>query len=224
MNDSFTKKINFGWINNPARLSKKNMILILFLLPLFVGSCIFSENSCIKVKLTKEEKSWFYNYKKGQRILYKSNLGKVDTFTVTGGGGDSYTTCAPFELGKYEYNTDGFIMQSSKCHGTNSFNCCVNVIFTKEGQKVGKTPCDKRFRVFDLNTPDLTSLDSIPKVVLKLESLNKTVSTYFFDVGKFVEDNDFSNNGVKSFNWNKEHGLVQYSLFTGEVYTFWKKY
>ena len=62
--------------------NKKTALLILLIIVL--NSC-----NCIETHLTNDEKAWFSAYEKGQKIIFKSNLGNLDTIEINVSFGNS---------------------------------------------------------------------------------------------------------------------------------------
>lgn len=197
--------------------------IILCFLALSLKSC-FNNADCHQLNLSKEEKSWFRAYRTGEKILFKSNQNRIDTFLV-GKKIDTYTVCNKFELGPNQYNYVSLSLKASNCHGLEkkSYICGFSMLFTKEFQTDNEKNCVKNINVFDLYTEELTSLDSVPVEIINSSILGRGYQTYLFKNGKGTNDINGGVATVQSFNWSKENGLIRYRLATGEVYEFWKK-
>lgn len=197
-----------------------NTISIFLPIILVLQSCVFSD--CKRVELTHDEKEWFNAYRTDDTLLFRSNLGKIDTLVVKSMS-DSYTACNKFELGDYQYNEAGMVLQSSNSHGLGSGHSKIFMNFTKSLQYDTLEPCDKYFKVFDLFSERIGAMDSIPSDTLQISGLSNHLVTYLFKPGVYASDGDSGDQKIVSFNWSKEYGLVRYTIFTGEVYDFWKK-
>jgi hypothetical protein len=187
--------------------------ILSILLFVFVCSC-----NCVETNLTKEEREWFSTYEKGQMIVFKSNLGKLDTIVVT----EKIEThnnknCNWFEIGPTQPNIMFITLKHKVCHND---PYCEGKIFISKDKENEK--CYPGFSFFGLlQKNELKYL--VPKLEkIKLISRNKVYSqVYCFEDG--VNANGYGINSPKSFCWDKKEGVIRYETHDGEVFELLKK-
>jgi len=179
----------------------------------FLNSCNFREG-CTKVTLSNEQKKWFDAYDSSDVVFFKSNLGNIDTFTVTSKD-DYYTQCNRFELSEYQYNLSVITLRSSNCHGKSSHNCFAQIQFKSNDESA-----DETFRVFDLRSYFKHEKDTILIERIILNTSNKEYESRLFERGKSATSSN--GNFIQSFNWNRGAGLIRYTTHKGEVFDLWK--
>lgn len=192
---------------------KIKKILLFILFTIFLNSC-----NCVETKLTDDEKEWFSAYDKGQIIIFKSNLGNLDTIEVS----EKLEThnnknCNWIEIGTTQPEIM-FITLKPKICRNNSY--CEGQIFISKVKESEK--CYPGFSLFGLLQKNgLKYL--IPKLEkIKLIATNKTYSqVYHFENG--VNANGYGTNSPKSFYWDKKDGLIKYETKEGEVFELLKK-
>ena len=174
---------------------------------------------CIKTNLTKDEKQWFSVYKKGQKIIFKSNLGNLDTLSVT----DKYESygnkdCNCNEVGTIQNNMMNIDLQSKICHN-NSY--CISGISISKDQIDQK--CFPSFNIFGLYFSQIhkETLPTEQWLILKTSG-KKCSHVYIFEDG--INAKNYGNNYLKSFYWDKKEGLIRYDTSEGEVFELLKKY
>jgi|GEM_PF-3365804 len=192
------------------------------LLTLTLNSCL-SNSSCTKLSLSKEEQSWFTNYRDNEIRLYKSQSDDIDTFVVSVKPVQSYSLCNRIELGEYQYGFRNVSFLAKECHGLDDMYCDFTMRFTKEFQNETDQKCNKRFSFFDLRSEKMTDLSELPMVIDTLRYLNKSTKSYVFENGAGVKDANAGYCFFDNFHVNKEYGLVKYQTRKGDVYEFWKK-
>ncbi|MFH7011071.1 hypothetical protein ACHRV5_04325 [Flavobacterium sp. FlaQc-52] len=193
----------------------KKVIMLFVIVASTLSSC---NCKCTKTHLSKDEKEWFSAYKKGQQIIFKSNLGKLDTLFVA----DKYETydnkeCNCYEVGNLQYNMMHIDFKSRICH--NDSYCVSGVSISKDEINKKSFPT---FNVFGLFYPDV-QVKPIPTeswVVLRT-SLKKYTHVYVFEDG--INAKNFGNNYLKSFYWDKREGLIRYDTGEGEIFELLKK-
>jgi hypothetical protein len=193
---------------------KNTLLLILF--TIILSSCNFC--NCVETHLTEDEKSWFSAYEKGQKIIFKSNLGNLDTIEITKkvetyGNKD----CNWFEIGRIQNNIMSIEFKPKVCH---------NESYCDGGMYIGKDDINKKaFPTFILF--GLTQKNGLKYLVPKQENIklittSKTYSqVYHFEKG--VNAKSFGTNPPKSFYWDKKDGLIKYETKDGEVFELLKK-
>ncbi len=186
---------------------KLNHIFYMILLSVvFLTSC----NNCEKLHLTQNEKEFVNNFKRGQRLFYKSNNGNTDMLEVTDTS-NAFTPCNKFELSEYQYET--YLVRSTfKSHnGYDGKNCLITLTKNK------KTAIEPEIIVAGLGSiensfqrPPLIPIDTT------LEGV-KYNSLYYFrrnDNTEIYGQQDY----LKNFFWDKHSGLVAYTTINDEVF------
>jgi hypothetical protein len=188
---------------------------ILVIMILFV---ICSCGKCIETNLTNAEKEWFSVYEKGQIMVFKSNLGNLDTLVVsekTEGHGNE--NCNYYGIGQVQPHIMNIILKIKNCK--NESNC-------EAGMSISKDQIDEKcfpsFYAFGLyQNGELKNEDS------KLESFKLSTSNKIYNnVFHFEEDMNARNVTIvflKSFDWDKKEGLIRYDKSDGEVFELIKK-
>jgi len=191
----------------------KNKNLLLLLLVIFFYSC-----NCVETHLTVDEKSWFSVYEKGQKIIFKSNRGNIDTIEVaekieTHGNKD----CNWIEMGRIQEHIMYIELKTKVCH--NYSYCDAEISISKDSEDKNAFPS---FRIFGLYFSKLYQKIEPQIVSVKLVNSNKIYSsTYHFESG--VNADGYGIDCPKSFYWDKNEGLIKYELNDGEVFELLKK-
>jgi hypothetical protein len=192
--------------------NKKTAILSILLLVLLY-SC-----NCVETYLTKEEKEWFSVYRKGQNIVFKSNKENLDTIVViekieTHNNKD----CNWIEIGTMQPHIMFITLKSKICH--NESYCEGQIFISKDKENEKCVPSFSFLGLLEKSEPKGT----LPKPQrIKLTTINKIyTSAYYFEDG--INANNFGNNYLKSFYWDKKDGLIRYEAHDGEVFELLKK-
>lgn len=191
---------------------KINLILIILSL-VILSSC-----NCVETHLTKDEREWFLTYEKGQNIIFRSNQGNLDTIVVTEKV-ETYGNkeCNWFEIGTIQNNMINVVLKPKKCRA--EFYCEGGISIDKDHLN---EKCFPGFRLFGLmySKSYQKNYPSLEKI--KLTTNNKIYpSAYCFEDG--VNANNFGNNYLKSFSWDKKEGLIRYETHDGEIFELLKK-
>lgn len=191
--------------------NSKAILIILFIV--LLNSC-----NCVETHLTKEEKEWFLVYKKGQNIIFKSNLGNLDTIIVgekkeLHGNKD----CNYFGIGSIQNHIMDIRLK---------YKICRNESYCEGGISISKDLVDEKcfpgFSVLGLTYSDVYQKNEPKREKIKLTTVNKIFkSAYYFEDG--VNADNFGNNYLKSFYWDKKEGLIRYESHDGEVFELFKK-
>ena len=192
---------------------KIKIVIPLILLAIVLNSC-----TCVETHLTEDEKSWFSAYDKGQVIIFKSNLGNLDTIVVT----EKLEThnnknCNWFEIGTIQPEIMFITLKSKICHN-NSY--CEGQIFISKGKESEK--CYPGFSFFGLlqkNEPKYL-VSNLEKIKLIVSDVTYS-QVYHFENG--VNANGYGTNSPKSFYWDKRAGLIKYETHDGEVFELLKQ-
>jgi hypothetical protein len=182
----------------------KNYILIF--IALMLNSC-----TCKQVNLTENEKQWLDPYEKGDLLVFKSNLGNIDTIVVTKKV-NFYTNenCEWFTIGDTQNQGINIDLKPKKCH--NKSYCEGEISIIKSTVEKDTAPF---FRIFGLEFSKNTSHLIKREIIL---STNGKVynSAYLFQEG--LNADNYGNNYMKSFIWDKKDGLIRYESADGEIF------
>ncbi len=192
---------------------KNKTVLLLILCAIIFNSC-----NCVETQLTDDEKEWFSAYDKGQIIIFKSNLGSIDTIEVS----EKLQThnnknCNWLEIGRIQPEIMFITLTSKNCQNDPYCEGQMFISKSKESEK-----CYPGFSFFGLLQKNELkySLPNLEKI--KLIMSNKTYSqVYHFENG--VNANGFGINSPKSFYWDKKEGLIKYETKDGEIFELLKK-
>ncbi|QSB26056.1 hypothetical protein [Flavobacterium sp. CLA17] len=195
----------------------KKIIIIVFHVTflMLLNSC----GKCIETQLTYAEKEWFSVYNKGETIIFKSNLGNIDTLVViekieTHNNKD----CNYYGIGSTQPNIMSMTIKSNSCH--NNPYCNGEVFISKDKSDVNYLPS---FSLFGLNQKGDLQND-----ILKLKTMKLTTTNTWYNLVYHFEDGINTSNGgnyyLKSFDWDKKEGLIRYDTSEGEVFELLKKY
>lgn len=193
---------------------KNNIFWILILFLLLLNSC----GKCIETNLTNEEKEWFSVYEKGQTMIFKSNLGHLDTLVVA-------------EKVKQHNNSDCNYygigpMQPEIMFITFKLKNCNNESYCEGGIFISKDEAYKifnpSFRLFGLSYSQAFAnlLSKETWCVLKTTK-RKYTNVYVFEDG--INAKSFGRGYLKSFYWDKKEGLIRYDTSEGEIFELLKK-
>ena len=194
---------------------KKNIILLfsaIFLL--FLNSC----GKCVETNLTDEEKKWFSVYEKGQSMIFKSNLGNMDTIVaVEKVKQHNNSDCNYYGIGP---------MQPEIMFITLKLKNCNNGSYCEGGIFISKDEADKifnpSFRLFGLSYSQayVNSLSKETWLVLKTTK-GKYTKVHVFEDG--INAKSFGRGYLKSFYWDKNEGLIRYDTNEGEIFELLSK-
>ena len=190
-------------------------ITLTFLLLLFLNSCTCK---CIKTHLTNEEREWFNAYRKGQQIIFKSNLGNIDTLSVSNkyeafGNKD----CNCYEVGNIQNNVMNIDLQSKICHNDSYCAGGISIIKEKMDEK-----CFPSFSLFGLFYSKIHQKVEPKTESIKLITAN-IVYNYVYHIQDGVNGDNFGNCYLKSFYWDKKEGLIRYDTSEGEIFALLSK-
>lgn len=183
-------------------------------------SCLFK--NCKEVLISKGEIEWFNYFELGDTLFYISQESSIDTFVVI--EDDHYlSNCNKIEIGNYQYDQAWVTAKMINKKYKNYDDCLFTIEFSKQLQKDSITPSYKYFTVFDLTTEEFNDMkmfeiDSIYSIGLK-----RKVPTISFPDSPKMRSSGTCPIKLSSFNWNKEYGLIRYTLKSGEVFDFLRK-
>jgi hypothetical protein len=199
--------------SSPTWVKTVKQLSVLILTLMLLNSC-----NCVETHLTKEEKEWFSVYKKGQNLVFKSNKGNLDTIliaekTETHNNKD----CNYFGIGSTQPHVMFITLKPKICHNE---SYCDGEMFISKDQVDEK--CFPSFSFLGLlEKSELKNTTPKPQRI-KLNSTNKTYSqVYCFEEG--INADNYGNNYLKSFYWDKKEGLIRYEAHDGEVFELLKK-
>jgi hypothetical protein len=187
----------------------KTLILILLLLILY--SC-----NCYQTHLTNEDKTWTAGYQKGQIMIFKSNLGNLDTIQVKERIEDfTNPDCNRLEIGSQQRQYISIELKPNKCH--NIYYCNCTIWLEKEDDKQEVSPS---IRTFGLEFSTSNQLYRLISEKLILSTSNKKYNAYYF--ADKLNAINYGNNYLKSFYWDKKDGLIRYESYDGEIFELLK--
>ncbi|MDY0904536.1 hypothetical protein SOM16_06330 [Pedobacter sp. CFBP9032] len=162
--------------------------------------------------MTLEEKAWLNPYRKGDTLVFESNLKNIDTILVTEKT-HFYTNenCNWIEIGTTQDEGINMTLIPKTCH--NKFYC--------EGEiSIIKSPNSETapfFRIFGLEHSTASTSDSLIESEISLSTNGKNYK-HAYVVESGVNANNYGNNYLKSFHWDKNEGLIRYEGADGEVF------
>ena len=181
-----------------------------FLLFCFISACYISCTNCEKLNLTATEKAWVNHYQVGQKFIFKSNIGKIDTLIVKDTS-DKYTPCNKIELSKYQYE---IYLVLFTVKSKNDYNGDESSISFSTQEWVAKMPYIYWGNLGpyrnDLKNKIPTPIDTI------LNNVNLT-SVYYYAKGLNTEQYG-EKEYFKNFFWSKELGLMAYTTESNELF------
>lgn len=148
---------------------KKEIIVLLLCCFIILSSC----GKCIETNLTLEETEWFSVYKKGQTIIFKSNLGHFDTIVVTEKVRQhNNSDCNYYGIGPMPPEIMFFTLNSKICH--NEPYCEGNIFISKDQADKIFVPT---FGLFGLFFSDINSFPKEAWIILSTTK-KKYVNVY----------------------------------------------
>jgi hypothetical protein len=192
-------------------------VKIKIVIPLILFAIVLNSCTCVETHLTKEEKEWFSAYKKGQTIIFKSNLGNLDSIVIKKIEIHGNKDCNWIEIGTTQNHIMSIDFKPKVCH---------NESYCDGGISISKANEDKKafpsFSLFGLFYSKSYNKEKLKKLNIKLITTNKIYyQVYYFENG--VNANGFGTNSPKSFYWDKKDGLIKYETKDGEVFELLKE-
>jgi len=205
---------------------RRELIYKVFFLVLMVGMTACGLPYCKKIKFDENDLLWLNPYEKDDTIIFVSNLDRFDTILVT--AKDVYNPS----------NTFIFDLRGCNCwEGDNEFNAIAgfdlnfidkdliqeNPNVTDGGFSINKVEKGKAaelsFSFCELYSRKITT-DNDTSILLsnKLVSDCISIKKDECDIGQAQ-----SKLNIQDFIWSKQFGLIQYTLETGEKYSYFKK-
>jgi len=186
----------------------------LFILLIVTFSCNYG---CIQTHLTNEERKWFSVYEKGDRIIFKSNLGNLDTLIVTNVTNDFTNKDCNRMVGKFQQEFISVKFQP-KSRDTMKLYSGGEIDIYKSNQDQYAYPS---FKIFGLDYDDVEQQHNFISEKIKLLSNDKSYFVYSFKEN--VNAANYGNGYLTSYYWNMDNGLIRYILRKGEIFDFVKK-
>lgn len=179
---------------------------------------LVSCGKCIETNLTTAEREWFSVYNKNDSIIFRSNLGNLDTLVVseiTEGHGNE--NCNYYGIGTIQPHIMNIILKVKNCKSES--NCDVGISISK--YEVDEK-CYPGFYAFGLyQNGELKNEES------KIENFKLSTNDQIYNnVYHFEEGINARNVTIvflKSFDWDKKEGLIRYDKSDGEVFELLKK-
>lgn len=193
---------------------RNNIFLTLILLLLLLNSC----GKCIETNLTNEEKEWFSVYKKGQNIIFKSNLSRLDTIVVTEKiRQHNNSNCNYYGIGPMQPEIMFITLKLKNCD--NESYCEGGIFISKD--EAGKI-FNPSFRLFGLSySQSYANLLSKETWCVLKTTKRKYTNVYVFEDG--INAKSFGRGYLKSFHWDKKEGLIRYDTSEGEIFELLSK-
>ncbi|OXB10872.1 hypothetical protein B0A81_02600 [Flavobacterium plurextorum] len=192
---------------------KSKIILFSISFLFFLNSC----GKCIETHLTDEERIWFKAYEKGQIIVFKSNLGNLDTLLVhEKNEGHGNENCNYYGIGPIQPHIMNITLKRKNCKNESNCNAGISISKNKENEK-----CFPGFYAFGLYQDGNLKDESSKVTNFKLS----TVKTIYNEVYHFEDGLNAKNVTLvflKSFYWDKKGGLIRYDTNEGEIFELLK--
>lgn len=167
--------------------------------------------TCRQVNLTKNEMQWLDPYKKGDLLIFKSNKGNIDTILVSDKE-EFYTNekCQWFTVGDTQKQGINIDLKPTICH--NESYCEGEISIIKSNVDDETAPF---FRIFGLEFSK--SVAQLIKQKVVLSTTGKVYDSAYLFQDEINADN-YGNNYMKLFFWDKEDGLIKYESNDGEIF------
>ncbi len=181
------------------------MKVIIVLTLLTLSSCVFDD--CEKIYLSSQDKLWLSVYSEKDTLVFENDVYK-DTFVVAFVS-NYFSDCNKVEYGKFQYEKGVIKVKHITSNVRDiKYNCGFSIKLSKEQQKDSSQFCSKVFNVFDFYSKTFNNIDS---------ELHTKRSTYKFEQSQ-KQSNKPCSKSIKSFEWNKERGLLSYTLSSGDKF------
>lgn len=190
-----------------------------FLVLVLFSSCNNSGNTCEKISIPKKDLNWMGKYKRGDKILFRSDMENVDTLELIEKNIE-YNPCNKFELGPNQYQTFYYTFLSQRLNDHKSA-ATAGLTYSTGSSMYGANK--KVVYAFGMCwvSADLENDNLVAKQKIKLNGIQDSILTMYFEKSNYTSG---KRPVIKSFNWHEELGLVQYkTLENGETYKYWKK-
>ena len=194
----------------------KNKLLFVFIcIAIAITSC---KDKCIQTHLADDEREWFLCYNNEDKVIFRSNLGKLDTIKIIEKT-ESFTNpdCNILALGDLQKEYIYIEFKPNKC-GNIGVYCGGEISITKDRPDEKIFPF---FRVFGLEYSPYLQNDNLICKKITLSTNKKNYIAYRFEEN--VNSTNYGNEYLKSFDWDKKDGLIRYEAKNGEIFEFLKK-
>lgn len=199
----------------------KIRVIVWLVLSTSINSCLL--NNCVKVGMNKSDLEWYNQLPNmGDTLFYKGSDNTVDTFLISNKY-RYYMDCNSFEVSKYQPETFGLTGDCLNKNVKYSFYNFFQMEFSKDTRTKTSESAVMTFRNLDASIYiNHKKLSDFKKELIKNTFLNKNLETIKFD-NELEHGSSTYSVKIKSFNWNKELGLVRYMTTDSVVYDYWKK-
>jgi hypothetical protein len=206
------------------------LLLAATLLLLVHSSCRLT---CIVNHLTARDKSWGTCYDSGQIVVFKSNLGHMDTFSVNFKK-EGFTVCNTFELSDYQNNYLTIELKPWRCTCHDTTECKVYMDMMRDEHDSEERPT---IYVFGLMSPVHTFDDYDDQgPYFQIRSVTLSTTGKHYDSAYVIEKKELHNvvdkdtkqiipvvmdpayGSVNSFYWDRHDGLIRYTTPDDEVF------
>lgn len=185
-----------------------------FLLPIVVisllfVSCDFSD-TCNRIDLSDDDLSWSKIYNEGDKVIFKSNLNRIDSMKVVENL-VTYTVCNKVSVGPNQYQRS-YTYLKSKLIDNGTYSDFIMLFSMNMGSDTSR----KAISCFDLDYQGNLEYDNS----LKLEKYYSEGLNDWIEVYSFTTKNSKSlyPNLIKSFRLSPEYGLIEFTLNSNEVF------
>jgi hypothetical protein len=203
---------------------KKNSFIVILGLTVVMQSCGLPY--CKKFQLENEDLLWLTPYEKGDMIIFRSELDRLDTILITDKDITNPSNTCIFDLRGCNWMEGD---NEFKASAGFEFIFIHDTVVQKNGIDLGGI---FRIKKHEKNRPALPEL-SLCELYSRKNTIYKDTSIFLLkkqivdclvlhrdecDIGESQPQL-----GIKSFVWSKRHGLVQYTIETGEKFKYFKK-
>lgn len=183
---------------------------------ILIATCLaLCSCTCRQINLTYSEKEWLKPYKKGDVLIFKSNKGNLDTITVK--NKEEFITnedCQWFTIGDKQKQGINIDLTANICRND---SYCEGEISIIKSDIDNETP--PFFRIFGLEFSN--NADQLIKRKIVLSTTGKVYNyAYLFQDG--INAENYGNNYMKLYYWDKKDGLIRYEGNDGEIFEIYK--
>ncbi|GAB2862965.1 hypothetical protein [Hymenobacter ruber] len=205
--NTFAFHATLSWANPSHMIFRFAPCLFCFVL----GSC------CTRTVLAPSERAWLRPYSTGERVVFRSNRGTVDTLLVTRKE-EFYTNegCNWFEIGPFKQHSISLDLRPVHCRPHVTCSMAVNI--RKDRPERPSLP------YFDFLGLEYGTAANVTTMVrsLTLTTTHKTYpNAYFFAAG--FNATNIGKGYLQSFDWDQTDGLIRYEAQDGEIFELVEK-
>lgn len=199
----------------------KNLLVVLFgsiFLGYILNSCVGQPESCLKVNLSKDEETWFNNYRNGDTIFFSNIENEIDTFVIDVDIKPEYTQCNRFELGPYIYASQSLEFKNLDDYSVDGLDKNYFLGFNKIGQDSTDIKSYKYMGFFDLSTGKFFDFSRVPKQEFTIPKTGQKIEVYVYTKNYNCSNVEGGIEIMQEFAISKEYGLIWYKTLKGDTY------